>query len=246
MKYIETAFKPNLVISLLIGSWLFLFIIIIKPFQEESIALSQWLLVAFGHSIITILCYLLIMPIQRALFLRLNGWSLHQEILILTIFYTIALFPSYWYHKSDLLNGIYSLPEFIIKIFLPSLIVITPLLIFARVNLLKPTKTSDDKIIIKGNYKMDYLSVKLSSIVCISSAQNYVEVYYVDGENLAKKMIRTSLKKIEKEIPSLTRVHRSHLINTNHFVSWKNNNTLSLTQIEIPISKNYKDRLKQL
>ncbi len=36
------------------------------------------------------------------------------------------------------------------------------------------------------------------------------------------------------------KVHRSHLINPIHFKEWKNSNTVLLTQIEAPVSKNNK------
>ncbi|MEM1336183.1 MAG: LytTR family transcriptional regulator DNA-binding domain-containing protein [Bacteroidota bacterium] len=44
----------------------------------------------------------------------------------------------------------------------------------------------------------------------------------------------------------LIQVHRSHLINPTHFKSWKDANSIVLTQMELPISKNYKSQLLRL
>jgi DNA-binding LytR/AlgR family response regulator len=90
------------------------------------------------------------------------------------------------------------------------------------------------------------LKIKNSDLVCVSNSQNYVEIFYIENEELKTKLIRSSLKKVDADFDFLTRVHRSHLINPSHFISWKNQNTISLTQIEIPISKNYKENITSL
>lgn len=246
MKRIKTSFKPNLIIALLIGGWLFLFIILIKPFQLEPLTDSRFMTIAIGYSVIAVLSYLIIIPIQQKIFIKFSRWNLKLEIALLLLFYLLSLIPSYLYHKSDFTKGLYNLQEFITNIFIPSTIILTPLIIFARINLIRVVDKGEDYLIIKGTYKLDYIRIKPANLVCVSSSKNYVDVYYLDNDTLTKKMIRTSLKKIENDIPSLIRVHRSHLINPNHFRSWKNNKTLSLTQIEIPISKNYKEHIMSL
>ncbi|MEL6255259.1 MAG: LytTR family DNA-binding domain-containing protein, partial [Bacteroidota bacterium] len=60
------------------------------------------------------------------------------------------------------------------------------------------------------------------------------------------KLIRTSLKKLQAEFPFLLQIHRSHLINPEHVKSWVDSSTISLSQIELPVSKNYKERLLNL
>ena len=243
MKRINTSFKPNLIVSLLIGGWLFLFIMLIRPFQQEPLSISEWLALAAGHSLIALVSYLVLIPLQKEIFRTSKQWGTTYELLFFVLFYTLAWFPSYFYHKSDFFNGIYSVPEFFLKVFIPSIVVVTPLIVFARMHLVKLPHESDQWLVIRGTYKLDYLKLKREDLVCISSSQNYVDVYYLEAGVLKQKTIRTSLKRIETELPELIRVHRSHLINADHLVSWKNANTLSLTQMEVPVSKNYKERL---
>ena len=201
---------------------------------------------AIGYSLIALFGYLIIIPIQNKIFIKVNKWNLKLEITLILLFYLLTLIPSYLYHKSDFTNGLYNLREFSANIFFPSIIVLTPLIIFSRIHLIKLVDETEDYLIIKGAYKLDYLKIKPANLVCVSSSRNYVDVYYLDNGILTKKMIRTSLKKIEHDVTLLIRVHRSHLMNPNHFLSWKNNNTLSLTQIEVPITKNFKENVKSL
>jgi len=230
----------------MIGCWLFLFTILIKPFQLEPLISSRWMTMAIGYSLIALFGYLIIIPIQNKIFIKVNKWNLKLEITLILLFYLLTLIPSYLYHKSDFTNGLYNLREFSANIFFPSIIVLTPLIIFSRIHLIKLVDETEDYLIIKGAYKLDYLKIKPANLVCVSSSRNYVDVYYLDNGILTKKMIRTSLKKIEHDVTLLIRVHRSHLMNPNHFLSWKNNNTLSLTQIEVPITKNFKENVKSL
>ncbi|MNR46912.1 LytTr DNA-binding domain protein [compost metagenome] len=83
-------------------------------------------------------------------------------------------------------------------------------------------------------------------MVCVSNAQNYVEIFYIENEKLHSKLIRSSLKKTLDDFTFLVQIHRSHLINPSHFKSWRNSNTVILTQIELPVSKNYKESVLTL
>lgn len=83
-------------------------------------------------------------------------------------------------------------------------------------------------------------------MVCVSNAQNYVEIFYIENGKLVSKLIRSSLKKVQEDFDFLMQIHRSHLINPVHFKSWRNPNTIILTQIELPVSKNYKETLLAL
>lgn len=94
---------------------------------------------------------------------------------------------------------------------------------------------------LRGDNKLDILKVYPADLICISSSQNYVEIFFLDSGVLSSKLIRSSLKKMHQEIPFLIQVHRSHFINPSHFKSWKNQNTIYLTQMEVVVSKNYKE-----
>ena len=159
------------------------------------------------------------------------------------IVYTLITFP---YYKSDIVEGFYNFYEFTTKIILIISLILTPIIFLARRYSIKLIPQQETYIVIRGNNKMDFLKIKKEELICVSNSQNYVEIFYVENEQLKTKLIRSSLKKIQYEFDFLIQIHRSHLINPSHFKSWKDSNTILLTQVELPVSKNYKNRLLSL
>ncbi|WP_234418146.1 LytTR family DNA-binding domain-containing protein [Aquimarina aquimarini] len=104
----------------------------------------------------------------------------------------------------------------------------------------------EDILSIKGDNKLDILKIKKSELISISNAQNYVEIFFINNNELNSKLIRSSLTKMQEDLDFLVRIHRSHLINPSHFKSWKNKNTISLTLMELPVSKKYKEAIQAI
>lgn len=92
-----------------------------------------------------------------------------------------------------------------------------------------------------------HLALDLNQLIFIQSADNYVEVNFLKGENTVKELVRTSLKKLETELDEfpIRRCHRSYMVNINKIaVSTKSNKGLSLVlkdcqKESIPVSSNY-------
>ena len=190
--------------------------------------------------------YSLLAIIQKNIYLKLSRWNIGLEIGSLVFFYLIYLIGVYGYYKSPFINGGYSFVEFTTIIFLKLALITAPVIILARRYLIKLIPVKVDILTIRGDNKLDILNIKKSDLICISNAQNYIEIFYTDNDQLKSKLIRYSLKKMQNDFDFLVQVHRSHLINPLHFKSWKNSNTISLTQIELPVSKNYKEQLLSL
>jgi DNA-binding LytR/AlgR family response regulator len=98
------------------------------------------------------------------------------------------------------------------------------------------------------------IKILLSELVFIKSADNYVEVGFLDGGEFKKKMIRNTLKNIEqqlKEFNNFIRTHRSSIVNMKYILKLnKNFNTYWLTLDEtketIPVSRQYLMAVKDL
>jgi DNA-binding LytR/AlgR family response regulator len=92
-------------------------------------------------------------------------------------------------------------------------------------------------------------SIKKEDLLYIESADNYVMIYYLDGDKPAKYIVRNTLKRIEQELPNagLVRSHRSYMVNINRVkVIRKEKEGLvigfeSPANIVVPISKTYLD-----
>jgi hypothetical protein len=74
-----------------------------------------------------------------------------------------------------------------------------------------------EKVLIESDNKSESMEMKLSDILVIRSADNYIEVVYLDNGELKRRLIRNTLKNVEKQLaifPDFLRCHRTTLINT--------------------------------
>ena len=246
MKKLNPSIKHHLLIGIFISIWLFIFAFFIKPFDDGTISSKIWLLISVGFSGIAFLCYGLLAVIQKMIYQKVSKWNVGFEIIILIFFQLLFLVITYSYYKSPVLNGGYDFLEFSRIIILKSALISTPILILARGYSVKLIPIKDDYISIRGENKLDILKIKKQDLVCVSNSQNYVEIFFIEESQLKIKLIRSSLKKVQSDFDFLVQIHRSHLINPTHFKAWKNQDTISLTQIELPVSKNYKEHLLYL
>jgi hypothetical protein len=246
MKELNPSIKHHLVVGLLIALWIFAFAFIIKPFDDGTLNFRSWFLISFGFSILAFFCYNVLAVVQKSIYKKISKWNLSLEIGSILCFFLIYLFGVYSFYKSPILKGGYNFSEFFSIIFIKIALILTPVIILARRYLIKLIPLKDDILTFTGENKLDILKIKKADLVCISNAQNYVEIFYLENEKLHSKLIRSSLKKTLDDFTFLVQIHRSHLINPSHFKSWRNSNTVILTQIELPVSKNYKESILAL
>jgi DNA-binding LytR/AlgR family response regulator len=246
MEKLNPSIKHHLLIGIFISIWFFIFAFFIRPFDDGTISLKVWILISVGFSLIAFLCYGLIAIIQKSIYQKTSKWNIVFEIATLVLFHLLFLVSTFIYYKSPVLNGGYAFFEFLRVIILKSALISTPIIVLARIYSVKLIPTQDENIIIRGENKLDILKIRRSDLVCVSNSQNYVEIFFIDENQLKKKLIRSTLKKVQNDFDFLVQVHRSHLINTTHFKAWKNQDTISLTQIDLPVSKNYKGLLLSL
>lgn len=246
MKELNISIKHNLIIGLLIALWIFIFAFIIRPFDDGTLDFRAWLFMSIGFSSMAFLCYGILAFAQKRVYEKTSKWNVKFEVVSLLFFYAIYLFGIYGYYKSPILKGGYGFAEFFIIIFIKVALILTPVIILARRYLIKLIPIKEDVLIIRGENKLDVLKIKKASLVCISNAQNYIEIFYIENDKLSSKLIRSSLKKVQGDFTFLVQIHRSHLINPMHFKSWRNQNTIILTQIELPVAKSYKESLLSL
>lgn len=246
MYKLNPSIKHHLVIAILISLWLFVFAFVIRPFDDGTINFRAWFLISFGFSVMAFLCYGLLAFIQKNFYERTGKWSISLEITAIFLFHVLYLIGVFAFYKSPILNGGYTFSEFFSVIFIKVALILTPVIFLARRYLIKLIAIKDDVLVFKGENKLDVLKINKADLVCISNAQNYVEIFYIENDKLHSKLIRSSLKKVQDDFDFLVQIHRSHLINPSHFKSWRNPNTIILTQIELPVSRNYKETLLAL
>ena len=253
--HLNTSIRAHLVLGLVISIWLVLFLVFIGPFDIAELPMKYRLELMPGYGVIFLVCYMLVVLLQNWIFQRVGKWNLLLELGIITLLYVLVLCGNFLYYRSSWINGEMNFGQFLGLIYLPTLLVISVLFLFGRWFIsrkqtemesnVEPSNFSK-KIILKGDNRSDVLQLGSKDLVCISSAQNYVEVFFLQNKVLQKKLLRTTLKKIAQDAPEMVQVHRSHLINPDHFVQWSGQNSIHVHELEIPVSKNYRDRLDKL
>jgi hypothetical protein len=246
MNQLNPSIRLHIIIGTLLSVWIFLFAFFIRPFEHGTMDLKVWITVSLGFSILAFVCYGFITIFQKIVHQQTSKWSVSLEILTLLLFFVLYTIVTYIFYRSALVKGVYNFTTFSREIILNSVLILTPILILIRTYTIKLIPVKDDRITIKGENKLDILKIKQADLIAISNSQNYVEIFYLEQDELKSKLIRSSLKKLQTDFDFLLQIHRSHLINPTHFKSWKDSSTIVLTQIELPVSKNYREHVLAL
>lgn len=98
------------------------------------------------------------------------------------------------------------------------------------------------------------LSLLISDVTLIKSADNYVEIVFMENKHIKRKLIRGTLKNIEQQLklyPNFIRCHRICIINTHYIEKLNrkfNNHWLTIRGLQdpIPVSRQYLLKLKEV
>lgn len=207
MKQLNPSLKHHVVIGALLCLWSFLFAFFTRPFEHGTMDLNKWIYVSVGFSLASFISYLIVGVYQRIIFFKTMKWSTFFEISTYVLYYGIYAVITYIYYRSEIIDGIYTFPRFFTDIILNIILIVTPILFLARRYSIKLIPKKEEKITIKGDNKLDFLKIKKSELICISNSQNYVEVFFLENEQLKTKLIRSSLKKMQYDFDFLVQIH---------------------------------------
>lgn len=111
---------------------------------------------------------------------------------------------------------------------------------------------SSETITILGNNKRDNISLVQRELLYIQSADNYVDVYYLENGSIKHDLLRNTLSNIEEQISvkarGIIRCHSSYIVNTDNIESLSGNASgykvsIKGVNILIPISRKYKESI---
>jgi len=193
---------------------------------------------------------------KKATYKSVVLWSLWTFILLGTINFLTYNYIGDW-HDFHFKSGV----EFIINC---ASVLVFPLVgtfFFFRYNRLQQQfnliLTNVDKrvdaaqlITFEGQGNNDKIVLAVSAFQYARAQDNYVELYYLEGEKLAKFLIRASLSSLSESISilAIARCHRSYIVNLYHVKSAKGGNSdlklyLDPFDTEIPVSKSYREAI---
>ena len=122
--------------------------------------------------------------------------------------------------------------------------------------ILEKSKISNgtETITIEASNKRENISLLINNFLYITSADNYIDVYYLEGNAIKHNLLRNTLNNIEKQTSnnqSIHRCHKSYIVNMTKIDSVLGNASgykinLKNTDLLIPISRKYKENIFSL
>jgi hypothetical protein len=262
--------KHNTKVIFFISMGVFVFLFLFQPLQIDSLATRDKYFLVIGLGIVTFLSLSLNLLILPSLFPKiLNGlsWNVKKEIFWdLWILFTVS-FGYFLYYKA---LGIMEFGfDMIIKLILIAIVPTSVLIVLNRHRLLrshlrlanelnrklKENRSVPDKLVhFESDYQKDNLSIKVSLILFVRSANNYIEVFWKEGQEINSQMVRCSLLKAEEILEDykfIFKCHRSFMANTNHIDKIEGSSQgyrlyFEKVDFPIPVSKNFASKLKEL
>jgi hypothetical protein len=279
--YFETSHLVQWKRSVFVGLFVFLFLVLFRPFGLQTFP-GNLTLISLGYGAITFAGMVLLFQVVYRLFPEFfneEKWTLGREILSTLFILAIigmgnAIFSAsvgiaqlnletiLWFEIYTVLVGIFPTittvlikekmmskkfeegSEEINKMIEPPHKAIKntiPLPVTYAISLLLPS----------DNGKED-LQLKTDDFLFVRAADNYAEVYFLNGSKVNKKVIRTSLKAIVNSLvenKECYRCHKSYVINlskVNHVSGNAQGYKLHLQHVEdlIPVSRKLNEEIK--
>lgn len=265
----------ELVLFLWISLGIALFVLIFKPFPLDHIAFDERKLFIFGLGFIVFFCMILvriISPCLAEIFTedknRIASPSyLNSVVVWLTTSVIIIIY----------LKTAGSVSLTLYTVIKSSLICLAPPLILSIHQKMTALKQSDKFLLSEvGNLrkiieeyekrdlnksidfssgnKSERISLLISQILFINSANNYSEIHYMEENQVKKILIRTTLRNIEIQLRpyfNFIRCHRTHIVNIYKIEKFINKSYSHGLIIEgypdqIPVSRQYLLKIKEV
>jgi len=262
--------KHNTKIIFFISVGVFVFLFLFQPLQINELATRDKYFLVIGLGVITFLSLSLNLLILPSLFPKIlsgNSWNVKKEILWdIWILFTVCV--GYFLYYKALGIMVFGF-EMIITMVLIATVPISVLIVLNRNRLLRSYLNSARELNIKlkehkslpeklvhfiSDYQKDNLSIKVSLILFVRSANNYIEVFWKEGHAVRSQLVRCSLTKAEeilKEDKFIFKCHRSYLANINHIDKIEGSSQgyrlfFESVDFPVPVSKNYADKLNEM
>ncbi|MDX9696317.1 MAG: LytTR family transcriptional regulator DNA-binding domain-containing protein [Bacteroidales bacterium] len=237
-KNILNSFKDELGRLFLISFGVFLFILFFQPFPLQMLDYNNRLLFVTGIGVavflIEFLTFILI-PLLIPKWFKMSEWESGPPFLLSSIFLILTTIALVFYVRYV---GMVQLSLYIMfKVILVCLFPLMVLVILYKnksleriISVLKEQnkfyfskikefekRGIEEEIDFISDNKSDKLSLKFKNIISIKSADNYIEINYLNEGTVDKKLLRSTLKNIESQLTgqkNFIRCHRTTIVNS--------------------------------
>lgn len=262
--------KHNTKIIFFISVGVIAFLLLLQPFDIGLLATKEkyYLIIGFGTiTFVSLSIHLLLIPSFFPRKFLSSNWKIKKEIIYNTwILFTILTGFFFYYRTLGLMKVDFNL---VIKLIMIAIIPISGLIIINHNNMLrshlkladelnkklKEHKFNQEKIVqFNSDYQKDSLAIKASLLLCIRSANNYIEVFWKEMDIIKNQMVRCSMSNAEellKEYKFIVKCHRSYMVNINYIDRFEGNSQgyklfFDNINFSIPVSKNFVEKLREL
>ncbi len=253
--------KLTIYVSLFISFFLSVF----QPFGLQFVKIDNKTIILIGYGMVTLLILLVdlfLIPLVFRKSFHEENWTVWKQIgwltfIILTIsignyVYSIIFSIFQWVGlRGFLIFILFTLPIAIIPIIVITFITQNIYLkrnlkLSAQINegIKEKVSDNDNSVLISFKSGLQNYSFPFSSILFLESEGNYVQIYYIENEQIKTQLIRNTLKNISTEIheKKLFKCHRAFMVNINNVEKVKGNShgiSITLKQIskQIPVSR---------
>lgn len=254
------SWKKTIAIGSIVGAGLSMLLIFLQPFDTDEVQFSYKVVKLAGYGLCFLIPILMMHPIENALFKKQQyRWYVLNElgyiIVCLLLVYTACYFYNTYIVNSEVNASLQGWQYFMIHYGLPFMPFLGPLWLyfrnrFGKITLPESTAQKDIQTTITGENKKESLTIAVSNFVYAQAQQNYVAIYYIEQEELQKKMIRSTLSNVQKQLPDAWQVHRSYLVNLAYVKTISGNSRkrelfLTETSEAIPVSQKYYEALQK-
>ncbi|MDN3695132.1 LytTR family DNA-binding domain-containing protein [Chryseobacterium tructae] len=253
------SFAEILLSSFGAGIIVYLFLIIFQPFGTESFHHPHKYLLLFPYTII----FGAVFFISNLYTSRLNDWNIGSELLKILIILFLGSILAYFYNSLVISRVSLSFENYG-YMFLYSLAVgipISTIYVLSRYIYLKKSHENIARNIAPilndntGNSKAEILTILVNNteiaistadFLCAQSMENYCTLYYLENDEVKKRLLRISLSNIlqQTETDLIKKCHRSYIINLEKVRNIKGNAqgyklTLPKIDFEVPVSRSF-------
>jgi hypothetical protein len=267
-------FSKSLKLGFFIGLFIFLFLLVFQPFGLDIIPKPYRSLWIGGYGLITFSSILIFQQgIQKLFpgFFQEKTWTVGREIVENLCILALISIGNYFY--TVFIGGAdWSFNGFLFSMGATLSVGVFPIIGLVFFNYTKKLKENlmfaqemekslffkheapskqDSLITIPSQYGQEDLQLQLDDLMWISSADNYVEVFFLKNGQLRKTLVRNNLSVLEHEFSTVgvLRTHRSYMANM-HQVSHIEGNAQGYQLIfegikeAVPVSRKYAPQIK--
>ncbi len=268
--------RKKVVTALIFGNFVFLFLLFFQPFGIKEWQLPNKALVLSGYGAITFIAVLFNGIIPELIFKKWfaeQSWKVWKEI-IWALWNIIFIGTLNLLYSKYQMNFKLSFIAFLSYQWITLLIGLIPVALITlwnhnrlqKKNLKEalelnksinleavPPAKPYSRVVISGDSAKDSIDLDPQQILFIEADDNYVEVFWLTEDELNKKLIRSTLKKVEEQLSESSyffRCHRSYLVNLHQVISVTGNSQgyklrFQGTSFEVPVSRSLNDIIRE-